>query len=134
MPTHLQRIGILSELFDRFISCDINDNWFYKSVRKRREYNHYYNWLMCKQNIHLTNLRKSIIKNYFLEYKLQGLQKKIIHNDQIDIVRNAGLKFEKFDLSTALKLMELALQFRPEGKGIQRKVNEYKAIFQNDKW
>lgn len=128
MPAHLQNIGILGELFDRFILGKIDRDWFYKSIRRKREYSHYYSWLMSDQNTHLTKIRKLIITKYFLKYELDRLGKVIVHKNHVDIVRDAALKVEKHDLGTALQLMELALYFRPEGRGIQRKVCEYKAI------
>lgn len=126
MPAHLKSIGILSELFDRFISDNLTDEWFYKSVRKRREYSRYYNWMMSSQNTHLTNYRKSIIKNYYLAFQLKELEKKSINNKQIDLIRDSALKVEKYNLSYALSLMELASEFRPSGRGIIKKIDEYK--------
>lgn len=127
MPAHLQNIGILSELFDRFISGSIDPVWFYRSIRKRRNYEHYYTWLMGKQNKHLTSLRLSIIKNYFLEYKISILNKKVISEEEINIIRDSALKVERVDLTTALDLMRLALHFRPKGRGIQGKIIEYES-------
>lgn len=131
MPAHLQKIGVLGELFNRFFLGDVDHDWFYSAIRKRREYGHYYSWLMSNQNIHLTKTRKLIINNYFLKYELECLRKKIINKNHVDIIRDAALKLERVDLASALQLMELALYFRPEGKGIQRKVVEYYSSVSN---
>jgi hypothetical protein len=102
MPAHLQKIGILSELFDQYISGAVDPDWFYKSIRKRRKYDHYYIWLMSDQNKHLTHLRRSIIKNYFLEYKIDRLNGTVIQENQINAIRDAALKIDKYDLAVAL--------------------------------
>lgn len=48
-------------------------------------------------------------------------------NDDIDFIRDEALRIENTDIHTALRLMELAHQARPDGPFIKKKVFEYRA-------
>jgi SAM-dependent methyltransferase len=45
-----------------------------------------------------------------------------------DILRDASLELEKEDINLAIKLMNLALKARPDGKFIMKKLSEYEAL------
>ena len=64
MPKHLIRIGVLKDLFKYFVQNQISSEWFHRSVRRRKLYTHYYEWLLCSENTHLTPKRKAIIKSH----------------------------------------------------------------------
>ncbi|MCR9672201.1 hypothetical protein NB557_02885 [Vibrio alginolyticus] len=46
--------------------------------------------------------------------------------EDVDYIRDQAIKLEKTNLSLSLKLMELALQARPNGTLINQKVNQYR--------
>ncbi|MCQ8887696.1 glycosyltransferase family 2 protein [Pseudoalteromonas agarivorans] len=50
---------------------------------------------------------------------------KFINQEDVNFVRDLAIGIEKTDLNTALKLMKIALKFRPDGEGMKMKINEY---------
>lgn len=81
---------------------------------------------LCKQEPVDTSV-VSFFENFLGEYKeknnfqLCGIQPK-----SVDTIRDAALEVEKYDVNLALDLMQVAYEFRPNGKFIKKKIREYR--------
>jgi hypothetical protein len=130
MPMHLNKLGILKKLFEHFISGTLTVDWFKLQVRNRRNYEGYYEWLLSEENIHLTLMRKLIIKNKYLEFKLKSVNKnRFINGIDINNIRDAAIALEKVnDIALAKKMMLIAIKARPNGKLLKQKLELYEKI------
>ena len=65
IPIHLQNLSMLPWIMQTFIKDGlINKKTFCKQARKRREYKPYYDWLLSKDNRHLTERRRIVIEKH----------------------------------------------------------------------
>lgn len=68
IPKHLQSLGILKKTISDMLNDSFDSEWFYKELRKRREYDHYFLWLMSEQNVYKTFSRVKVISNYLEKF------------------------------------------------------------------
>jgi len=133
VPEHLKNMGVLSSLLKNFLNDTIDAALVHKQFRARRNILRNYNWLLSKENSHLTPARESIIRRYRTQF-LQTYQPKhganlksvALTSDEVDLLRDAAVKLEKIDLIKAHKLMSIAAKYR-KGPYILKKVKEYEA-------
>lgn len=74
MPVHLNKLSLLDPIINSFLNGKIDKDWFYREVRKRKDYPHYYKWLLSNENKHLTPKRSDVINRF--------KEKRIIDNEQ----------------------------------------------------
>lgn len=95
--------------------------------------------MLSPQNKHSTPLRKKIIEEMYIQLMKSHLDNESFENDyygfttklsskDIDNIRNIAVKLEMIDINLAFNLMSLALDQRPSGKFIEKKVALYKKI------
>lgn len=130
LPKHLHLLGLLDMLVDSLIKDNFDESRFYKKLRARRFYPRYYQWLLSKENRHLTKARAKIIKIHrdCVIRLSDNVSDVLIQNNYVDLLRNDAIKLEKTDLKMAYALMKRALELRPNGPVIKRKVSEYEQL------
>lgn len=128
IPSHLSKLGVLKFTFEAFLYNKVVVTDFHKLVRTRRYYDGYYKWMLGAQNLHLTPLRQSIIKQHQKKIPKNTHQviKKFNDND-IDLIRDLAIKLELINIEEAYKLMLLAHRLRPDGTFISEKLAIYKS-------
>ncbi|UYM18512.1 hypothetical protein [Endozoicomonas euniceicola] len=122
IPYHLKRLGILKKLFFDFVYDCVDLSWFYRKIRGRKIYHHYYKTLSTHRRI--TPLRKEVLDRHYRCFKEWSDHTDIPVND----LRDAAISIEKINIKLALELMEKALRARPEGDFIRAKVLEYRKM------
>lgn len=120
----LQFLGLLDPLINNLITGKIiNEYFFYKKIKARRFLPRYYEWMLCKENIHLTPKRKLVIEKS--HNKMLQMTKKYSYTDQL---RDDAIKLEKTSIKAAYEIMKLAFQLRPDGPLIKKKIAEYQQL------
>ncbi|NQZ87239.1 MAG: glycosyltransferase family 2 protein [Colwellia sp.] len=64
--------------------------------------------------------------------KENNTNSKVIDDIQINKIRDMAMKYAGSDIKLALSLMTLAGEFRPEGTGIIKKIEQYKELLKNN--
>jgi len=124
--SQLQTMELFQSTIHAFINNELTASAFHFSLRKRRDYLHYYHTLLNQNTNRLTPARKNIIENQLLT-----CARKYVNNPQINRYRNASLlrdiavTLETRDLALAEQLMREAHQLRT-GPFITKKLNAYR--------
>lgn len=130
LPLHLNRIGALSWLFQSFYNgLDPKELsfYFYKKVRKKREYSRYYKWLLSAENKYLTPKRKKVIELHYKFKKLKYGEAELVPKGAVNKVRDYAIVSESSDLKISYEVMKLASELRPQGSFIKKKIKFYES-------
>jgi hypothetical protein len=103
IPKHLKEINLLNKLVTSFLKGAVDEHDFFITLRDRRKYQHYYEWLLSKQNIHNTTNRSIVIKKAqkdqsFVAAGLEEYKKEIVILKELI----PQLEFVDYDLSILL--------------------------------
>lgn len=126
IPNHLARIRALKWVFSSFLEGSIDKQRFNELLRRKRNYRHYYNWMLSDENSYLTKNRREVVERYFNAYMLLNGETGIPESKDVNFIRDLALNYEKEDLAVSYQLMAMAEKFRPRGPFIKRKLKEYK--------
>lgn len=86
-PYHLYKIGFLKQFLIQFIQNKVDEAYFLKRARDRRNYRRYYKWMLSSENIHLTSKRASIIENYARLFEVRSNARVTLSRDQFRELR-----------------------------------------------
>ncbi|MEA2019482.1 MAG: hypothetical protein U9N59_13670 [Campylobacterota bacterium] len=135
MPEHLKNLKILKWLVREFIYDTLDIDLFYKKIRTRRTLRRYYTWMLSDENVHLTDLRSYIIKNYAKKNGFTIKQAKKIEFDYNDfeLIKKVAVLCENIHPNYSLELMKLLKKFRPEAPYVNKKILFYEQTIKKDK-
>ncbi|QEM82169.1 hypothetical protein [Halomonas binhaiensis] len=127
IPRHLHNIGSLKWIVQRFIRGAINEHKFYTRARKRRNYPGYYNWMLSKQNIHLTNKRRHIIMLHKKANRIiSGISREIPH-EEIKRIIHAAERISHEMPEESLNLFSIVNKIKPNDPLVKRRIAQVKA-------
>ncbi|WP_061008000.1 hypothetical protein [Vibrio sp. CUB2] len=126
VPKHLNNLRVLKLVFEMFLNDNIQPQVFHRFVRSRRYYDGYYNWMLSRQNSHLTIERRRVIEFHRNKIpKNEGSSCRNFNDAHIDLIRDTAIKIEGLNIGIANELMLLAHNLRPNGKQIKSKLVTY---------
>ena len=126
IPAHLQKLGILKQLFDDFTIGKLNVRWFIQKARNRKLYSGYYSWLLSSENRRLTPKRAKLIKRHQKAFLAWRDLEPNAENEYINTLRDAAILLEETDIGISFRLMRKAYELRPNSDFLRRKLDKYR--------
>ena len=133
IPAHLQKLGILKQLFDDFTTDQLDVKWFIQQARNRKLYSGYYSWLLSSENRRLTPKRAKLIKRHQKAFLAWRDLDSNAENEYINTLRDAAILLEGIDIGISFKLMRKAYELRPNSDFLRRKLDKYRKIIRKNK-
>jgi len=133
LPLHLQKMKFLTWLFLEFYNNTLNVVEVLSKEKRKRNYLHYYKWLLSNENKYLTSRREQVIERYYLAHKVKLGLIDVVPKGVVEGIRDYAIKKEDSDIELSLNIMQFAHMLRPDGPFINRKINLYQKLLDRRK-
>lgn len=108
IPEHLKNLGLLKILLHEFVHDSVNFLQLRRNLRKRRGYEHYYNWLLSSQNSNLRTFKRAATIEKFRKNLLLHCENgdSIPDSEFRNEIMQLALKVENYNLNAYQKIID----------------------------